>query len=62
MNAFEEAQQDLTLLLKLARASATYCAQVALKPSLATAESHEAEIAREVKIVELERKYGLAGR
>lgn len=43
------------------RDSATYCAQVAAKPSLISNESHAREIAREHRIVELQRGWCARG-
>jgi hypothetical protein len=59
MNVLELMKQDLRELVDLVRESATYCAQVAAKPSLATDSSHDREIRREYRIVELQAKYGI---
>lgn len=59
MNILEQMQQELGELMRLVRDSATYCAQVAAKPSLVSNESHAREIAREHRIVELQVKYGI---
>jgi hypothetical protein len=59
MNILEQMKHELSELVRLVRESATYCAQVAAKPALITDESHAREIARELRIVELQVRYGI---
>ncbi|MFK4705694.1 hypothetical protein ABIC83_002533 [Roseateles asaccharophilus] len=59
MSVFDTAREELGELIRLVRASERYCVQVHHTPSLATDESHAAEVQREYRIVELKEKYGI---
>lgn len=59
MSLIDEMRNNTTELIRLVRESAIYCATVAARPDLATAESHQKEVAREVRISELSRRLGI---
>lgn len=61
MSYFEEAKRDMEKLLKLVRESVAYCTSINLRPELASEQSHQKELAREVEIVELQRRLGVKG-
>ena len=56
---FENIQKELSELVGLARQSERFCASVATRPELATAESHTLELQREHRIAELSARYGI---
>lgn len=56
---FERMQKELSELVGLVRQSERYCATVAARPELATAESHSLEVQREHRIAELSARYGI---
>lgn len=60
MSLFDEMKRDMQELLGLVKASENYCATIAVKPDLASDESHSTEVAREHRIVELKGRLGLA--
>lgn len=49
----------MAALVGLVRQSERYCASVASRPELATAESHAQEVQRELRIAELSARYGI---
>lgn len=56
---FENIQKELSELVGLVRQSERYCASVAMRPELATSESHALEVQREHRIAELSARYGI---
>lgn len=56
---FESIQKELSELVGMVRRSERYCAAVASRPELATAESHALEVQREHRIAELSARYGI---
>lgn len=59
MSYYDDAKRDTEQLLKLVRESATYCTTISIRPELATDHSHQTEIEREKKIVELKTRLGV---
>lgn len=56
---FANIQKELSELIGLVRQSERYCAAVASRPELATAESRALEVQREHRIAELTARYGI---
>lgn len=57
MSVLDTMRLELNELVRLVRESERYCASVAHRPELASSSSHNKELARALRIIELSARY-----